>query len=82
MTPSDPGIKTEDVPVLPEVGRSPDPWGVRRAEGLLTSLQGVLSARVEVSPMGEVTAVHVLTHAGASPKQTALTFRRSMRTTA
>lgn len=49
--------------------RSPDPWGVRRAENLLTSLQGVLSARVEVSPIGEVTAVHVLTHAGTAPKQ-------------
>jgi hypothetical protein len=42
---------------------------VKRAENLLTSLQGVLSARVEVSPMGEVTAVHILTHAGTSPKQ-------------
>ena len=48
---------------------SPDPWGVRRAENLLTSLQGVLSARIEVSPIGEVMAVHVLTSAGASPKQ-------------
>ena len=48
---------------------APDPWGVRRAENLLTSLQGVLSARIEVSPIGEVTAVHVLTGAGTSPKQ-------------
>jgi hypothetical protein len=48
---------------------SPDPWGVKRAENLLTSLQGVLSARVEVSPIGEVTAVHVLTTAGGAPKQ-------------
>lgn len=47
----------------------PDPWGVKRAENLLTSLQGVLSARVEVSPIGEVTAVHVLTHSGIAPKQ-------------
>lgn len=53
----------------PERPNSPDPWGVRRAENLLTSLQGVLSARIEVSPIGEVMAVHVLTSAGTSPKQ-------------
>lgn len=47
----------------------PDPWGVRRAENLITSLQGVLSARVVVSPVGEVIEVHVLTHAGTLPKQ-------------
>ena len=47
----------------------PDPWGVKRAENLLTSLQGVLSARVVVSPIGEVTEVHVLTGAGTHPKQ-------------
>jgi hypothetical protein len=48
---------------------TPDPWGVRRAENLLTSLQDVLSARIEVSPIGEVTAVHILTTAGGSAKQ-------------
>jgi hypothetical protein len=47
----------------------PDPWGVKRAENLLTSLQGVLSARVVVSPMGEVTEIHVLTQPGTQPKQ-------------
>jgi hypothetical protein len=47
----------------------PDPWGVKRAENLLTSLQGVLSARVVVSPIGEVTEVHVLTQPGTHPKQ-------------
>ena len=31
----------------------PDPWGVRRAENLLTSLEGVLSARVVTTPLGE-----------------------------
>lgn len=46
-----------------------DPWGVRRAENLLTSLQGVLSARIVVSPMGEVEEVHVLTQGGTAPKQ-------------
>ena len=47
----------------------PDPWGVKRAENLLTSLQGILSARVVVSPIGEVTEVHVLTHGGLNAKQ-------------
>lgn len=47
----------------------PDPWGVKRAENLITSLQGVLSARVVVSPIGEVIEVHVLTNAGIAPKQ-------------
>lgn len=46
-----------------------DPWGVRRAEKLLTSLSGVLSARVVVSPLGEVTEVHVLVQSGLAPKQ-------------
>jgi hypothetical protein len=47
----------------------PDPWGVKRAENLLTSLQGVLSARVVVSAIGEVTEIHVLAQSGISPKQ-------------
>jgi hypothetical protein len=46
-----------------------DPWGVRRAENLLTSLQGVLSARLVVSPLGEVEEVHILTQGGTPPKQ-------------
>jgi hypothetical protein len=47
----------------------PDQWGVKRAENLLTSLQGVLSARVVVSPVGEVTEIHVLTQPGLQAKQ-------------
>lgn len=46
-----------------------DPWGVKRAENLITSLTGVLSARVVVSPLGEVTEIHVLTPADVQPKQ-------------
>jgi hypothetical protein len=59
----------------PPPGRSaapdaiPDPWGVRRAENLLTSLEGILSARVVTTPLGEVSEVHVLAHAGLAPKQ-------------
>lgn len=49
--------------------RSPDPWGVRRAEVLLTTLKDVKSARVVVSPDGEITEIHVLTELGLTPKQ-------------
>jgi hypothetical protein len=47
----------------------PDPWGVRRAENLLTSLEGVLSARVVTTPLGEVSEIHVLAQSGLQPKQ-------------
>jgi hypothetical protein len=47
----------------------PDPWGVRRAENLLTSLEGILSARVVTTPLGEVSEIHVLAQSGLSPKQ-------------
>jgi hypothetical protein len=47
----------------------PDPWGVRRAENLLTSLEGILSARVVTTPLGEVSEVHVLASSGLAPKQ-------------
>jgi hypothetical protein len=46
-----------------------DPWGVRKAENLLTSLEGILSARVVTTPLGEVTEIHILAHAGQNPKQ-------------
>jgi hypothetical protein len=54
-------------PAAPE--GMPDPWGVRRAENLLTSLEGILSARVVTTPLGEVSEVHVLAQAGLAPKQ-------------
>lgn len=37
---------------------------------LLTSLKGVLSARVVAAPGGEITEVHILTESGLTPKQT------------
>lgn len=46
-----------------------DPWGVRRAENLLTSLEGILSARVVTTPLGEVSEVHVLATNAQTPKQ-------------
>jgi hypothetical protein len=42
---------------------------VRRAENLLTSLEGILSARVVTTPLGEVSEVHVLAQSGLQPKQ-------------
>jgi len=48
---------------------SPDPWGVKRAENLITSLTGILSARVVVTPQGEVSEIHVLTQNDVLPKQ-------------
>lgn len=65
---SDPGSDPEPEGKNRPSGAS-DPWGVRRAEKLLTSLSGVLSARVVVSPIGEVTEVHVLVQSGIPPKQ-------------
>ncbi len=46
-----------------------DRWGIRRAEVLLTSLKGVLSARVVAAGTGEITEVHILTDAGLTAKQ-------------
>lgn len=53
----------------PATDAMPDPWGVRRAENLLTSLEGILSARVVTTPLGEVSEVHVLAQAGLQAKQ-------------
>jgi len=50
-------------------GGTPDPWGIKRVENLITGLTGVLSARVVVTPLGEVSEVHVLTSSGIQPKQ-------------
>jgi hypothetical protein len=46
-----------------------DPWGIRRAENLLTSLEGVLSARVVTTPLGEVSEIHILATNAQTPKQ-------------
>jgi hypothetical protein len=56
-------------PLPPAAESMPDPWGVRRAENLLTSLEGVLSARVVTTPLGEVSEVHILAQAGLPAKQ-------------
>ncbi len=48
---------------------APDPWGARRAEHLLSSLEGVLSARMVTTPLGEVSEIHILAQPGVAPKQ-------------
>src|SRR5207249_6671615 len=61
---------TSDQPPLPLNGSStPDPWGIKRLENLITGLTGVLSARVVATPLGEVSEVHVLTKSDIQPKQ-------------
>jgi hypothetical protein len=42
---------------------------VKRAENLITGLTGVLSARIVVTPLGEVSEIHVLTTSDVQPKQ-------------
>ena len=71
MTPSNPSASSEQEPLpLGTTGGSPDPWGMKRVENLITTLTGVLSARVVVTPLGEVSEVHVLTRSDIQPKQT------------
>jgi hypothetical protein len=65
--PSDSGSPAPGRPSTPD--NLPDPWGVRRAENLLTSLEGVLSARVVTTPLGEVSEIHILAQSGLAPKQ-------------
>ncbi len=65
MTPANP--EQEPPPLTPV--QTPDPWGIKRVENLITALTGVLSARVVVTPLGEVSEVHVLTRSDIQPKQ-------------
>jgi hypothetical protein len=62
---NDPNSRSGGAPVDP----STDPWGVRRAENLLTSLEGILSARVVTTPLGEVSEIHILATNAQTPKQ-------------
>ena len=69
MTQINPSSSGEQEP-LPFAGGTPDPWGMKRVENLITALTGVLSARVVTTPLGEVSEVHVLTRSDIQPKQT------------
>src|SRR5574341_363018 len=61
------------VPQAPEGAgggaRAGDPWGTKRAENLISSLTGVLSARVVVTALGEISEIHVLTQNDVQAKQ-------------
>ena len=61
------GSGTSGTAAMPEA--IADPWGVRRAETLLTQLEGILSARVVTTPLGEVSEIHVLATSSLQPKQ-------------
>ncbi len=52
-----------------EAGQDPE-WSIEAAEELITSLTGVLSARIVSRPGGEIDEVHVLTTEDVAPKQT------------
>src|SRR5919204_4132546 len=68
---SNPTPASEQPPVpIGGGGQPPDPWGTKRVENLITTLTGVLSARVVTTPLGEVSEIHVLTSSDIQPKQT------------
>lgn len=70
MTISKPAHDPGDSEPLPiGGGQVSDAWGVKRLENLITSLTGVLSARVVVTAQGEVTEIHVLTASDMQAKQ-------------
>jgi hypothetical protein len=56
-------------PGLPTPGESPASFSLRRAEQLLSSLSGVLSARIVADRHGEIEEVHVLVTQEVQAKQ-------------
>ncbi len=66
---SNPSPASEQEPLPLATGGTPDPWGMKRVENLITTLTGILSARVVTTPLGEVSEVHVLTRSDIQPKQ-------------
>src|SRR5438477_12599687 len=73
VTPSNPaetpgGAAERDALPLTLAGQTPDPWGVNRAENLIAGLTGTLSARVVVTPLGEVTEIDVIPRTDTQPK--------------
>ena len=54
----------------PKEVRAPHLWTIEEAESLLSTLNGVLSARIVARPGGEVEEVHVLTTEAVAPKLT------------
>ena len=56
-------------PSLNNQGESPEAWTLRRAEQLITTLSGVLSARIVAGRGGDIEEIHVLTTQEIQPKQ-------------
>ena len=56
-------------PSLPTPGESPASWSLRRAEQLISSLAGVLSARIVAARNGDIEEIHVLVTQEVVPKQ-------------
>lgn len=56
-------------PGLPAPGESPASWSLRRAEQLLSSLTGVMSARIVADRNGEIEEIHVLVSQEIQAKQ-------------
>ena len=46
-----------------------DRWGVKRAENLIVSLKGILSARVVAGKRGSIDEIHVFTNGSVAAKQ-------------
>lgn len=46
-----------------------DRWGVKRAENLITSLKGILSARIVAGKDGSIEEIHVFTNENIAAKQ-------------
>jgi len=66
---SNPGRIT-DVSVSSKEASGSPAWSIDSAEDLISSLTGVLSARIVARPGGRIDEVHVLTTEDVSPKQT------------
>lgn len=54
-------------------------WTIHAAEALITSLKGVVSARLVCRPGGEVEEIHVLTNRAVNPKQTVRNIESALR---
>ena len=60
--------QSEDAGSDPEV-RGLDPWGLRRVERLLYSVEGVDSLKIVPNPGGGIDEIHVLSSSDLGPKQ-------------
>ncbi len=67
MEPDPAKVGESGAPEKPD--KQSDPWGIKRAENLIGSLQGVLSARVVATGSGEIKEIHVFTRGGTAAKQ-------------